>query len=93
MAQKMVKIHMRNRKVVEIPETNLNNFKRIFFSQIDYIEEEEGEPILSRPVIEEIKIEQPKELMTKKELQDLAKDLDGYKPTMSKKELIELINS
>lgn len=55
MAQKMVKIHMKNRKVNIIPEANLSNFKRIFFAQIDFIEEDEGEPIIAKPIIEEIK--------------------------------------
>lgn len=106
MAQEFVTIHMKNRKVNIIPKSNLSNFKRLFFGQIDYIEESEGEPIIAKPIIEEIKtpakpiiesvkVETPKadDSMTKKELQDLAKDIDGYKPTMNKAELILLINS
>lgn len=114
MAQEMVKIHMKNRKVNEIPISNLANFKRIFFAQIDYIEEQEGEPIIAKPVIEEIKTPTPpvvesvknpdpqdapkddkvvaNETMGKKELQDLAKGIEGYKSSMNKKQLVELIN-
>jgi hypothetical protein len=101
MAQEMIKVHMKNRKVVEIPQTNLANFKRLFFAQIDYVEEQEGEPIIAKPVIEEIKkpvvesvSDSPKadEKMSKKELQELAKDLDGYKPSLKKSDLVKLIN-
>lgn len=118
MAQDKIRIHMKNRKVVEIPQANLSNFKRIFHGQIDYVEEQEGEPIIAKPVIEEIKKpvieeikkpdpleDEPKtdapkeetkvvanESMSKKELQDLAKDIDGYKASLTKEKLVELIN-
>jgi hypothetical protein len=105
MAQEFVTIHMKNRKVNVIPKANLANFKRIFFAQIDYIEEQEGEPIIAKPIIQEIKTpiaqpivesvgESPKAstTMSKKELQDLAKSIDGYKSSMSKKQLVDLIN-
>ena len=103
MSQEMIKIFMKDRKVVEIPQSNLGNFKRLFFDQIDYIDETEGEPIIANPIIEEIKkpiIESVKtnkvladDSMTKKELQDLAKSIDGYKSSMTKTQLVELINA
>lgn len=101
MAQKMITIHMKNRKVNVIPEAGLPTFKRLFHAQIDYIEEEEGTPIIAKPVIEEIKkpgadagAKTPKAdaSMNKKALQDLAKDLAGYDASMKKADLIELIN-
>ena len=92
MAQKMITIHLKNRKSVQIPENNLNNFKRIFYSQIDYIEEEEGLPIIAKPIFEEVVEEIDLTTLSKKELQDLAKDKKDYDASMSKAKLIELIN-
>ena len=105
MAQAKIKVFMKNRKTVEIPQANIGNFKRIFFDQIDYIEETEGEPIIAKPVIEEIKkplIEEIKkptkatveanDTMSKKELQVLAKDKEGYKASLTKDQLVALIN-
>lgn len=102
------KVRMKKGNIVEVPSTNLSQFKRVFFGQIDYIDEPDSEPIISKPVIKEIKPtvdkfpvddEQPesettKEItsMTKKELQDLAKNIEGYKASMSKQDLINLIN-
>ena len=104
MSQEMVTIHLKDRKTAIIPKSNLSNFKRLFFSQIDYIEEQEGDPIIEAPIIEEVGAPIIEEVnvdpevkandsMTKKELQTLAKDLEGYKSSMTKAQLIELINA
>ena len=98
----MIKIHMKDRKVVEIPTANLSTFKRIFHNQIDFIEEDESLPIISKPVIQEIKkpvvqsvVSAPSlDTLTKKELQTKAKELGiEVKAVDTKDALISKINS
>ena len=101
---KQIKIHMKDRKVVEIPEANLSTFKRIFHNQIDFIEEDEQMPIISKPVIQEIKKpvvvpvvvdnEPSLDTLTKTQLQKKAKELNiEIKAADTKDVLIAKINS
>ena len=81
----------------------MGNFKRVFHGQIDYVDEQEGEAIVSKPVLEEIKTPEvkPKEevlapkansTMSKKELQDMATEKNiEFEAGDTKADLIEKI--
>ena len=100
--QKMIKVHMKNGHVNEIPESNLSNYRRVLGDRISYVEEDEGKPIISKPVIGSVKKEVVKSVvvesslseLTKKELQTKVKELGlEVSPRDSKSDLIDKINS
>ena len=100
MSQELVTVVFKNRKRVEIPRSNLGKIKRIHAGQIDYIDENEDEPIIARPIVEVVEDNSnptPDDTTasmsnSKSELTEIAKIIDGYNPKMNKQQLVDLIN-